>query len=156
MDDNGHGTHTASTAVGTQYGIAKASTIIAVKVLGANGSGAYSDIIAGIEWVMNTAAASGRPSVANMSLGGPARASLDQAVKNAIKSGVHFAVAAGNAATDADDTSPARGKNSFPIIQTTPDISLKQFRKPIPLVQSTERMRCKHGLSRPWLGLTTR
>jgi cerevisin len=110
VDDNGHGTHTASTAVGAQYGIAKAATVIAVKVLGADGSGAYSDIIAGIEWVMNAASKSGKPSVANMSLGGFASESMDQAVKNAIDSGVHFAVAAGNAAMDAGGTSPARGE----------------------------------------------
>lgn len=110
VDDNGHGTHTASTAVGAQYGIAKAASIIAVKVLGADGNGAYSDIIAGIEWVMNSATTSGKPSVANMSLGGPSSDAIDQAVQNAIDAGVHFAVAAGNAAVDADSTSPARGK----------------------------------------------
>jgi subtilisin family serine protease len=113
VDDNGHGTHTASTAVGAQYGIAKAATVVAVKVLGANGNGAYSDIIAGIEWVMNAASKSGKPSIANMSLGGSASESMDQAVKNAIAAGVHFAVAAGNAAMDADGTSPARGEDLY-------------------------------------------
>lgn len=108
IDDNGHGTHTASTAVGAQYGIAKAAAIIAVKVLDSAGNGAYSDIIAGIEWVMNAAIASGKPSVANMSLGGPSSDAIDQAVNNAIEAGVHFAVAAGNAGEDADGTSPAR------------------------------------------------
>ncbi|CAG7846095.1 Aqualysin-1; AltName: Full=Aqualysin-I; Flags: Precursor [Serendipita indica DSM 11827] len=106
-DDSGHGTHTASTAAGAQYGIAKAANIIAVKVLGASGNGGYSDIIAGIEWVMQQAAASGRPSVANMSLGGPQDSTLDNAVKNAIASGVHFAIAAGNTGTDASFSSPS-------------------------------------------------
>jgi len=109
-DGNGHGTHTASTAVGARYGIAKAANIIAVKVLSDAGNGPNSDIIAGIEWVMNAALASGRSSIANMSLGSGQDDAMDEAVKNAIAAGVHFAVAAGNAATDASGTSPARGK----------------------------------------------
>ncbi|KAG5636157.1 hypothetical protein DXG03_005097, partial [Asterophora parasitica] len=39
-DGNGHGTHVAGTVGGSQYGVAKAVSIIAVKVLGDDGSGA--------------------------------------------------------------------------------------------------------------------
>lgn len=106
-DGNGHGTHTAGTAVGAKYGVATAARIIAIKVLSDQGSGAYSDIISGIDYALKTYQSSGRPGVATMSLGGPNSAALDAAVSNAISKGLHFSIAAGNAATDAKNTSPA-------------------------------------------------
>jgi subtilisin family serine protease len=41
-----------------------------VKVLGCTGSGTYEGVIAGIDWTVTDAKKRGRPSVANMSLGG--------------------------------------------------------------------------------------
>src|SRR5204862_6043559 len=64
----GHGTHVAGTIGGATYGVAKAVQLVSVRVLGCDGSGSYSQIIAGIEWVTAHAA---KPAVANMSLGGP-------------------------------------------------------------------------------------
>ena len=43
-DGNGHGTHCAGTAVSKPYGVAKASHVIAVKVLNDKGSGNTSDV----------------------------------------------------------------------------------------------------------------
>lgn len=104
-DCQGHGTHVASTAVGTVYGIAKKATVHAVRVLGCNGSGSNSGVIAGVDWV---AANHIPPAVANMSLGGGNSAALDTAVKNAIAAGVPFAVAAGNSNANACTGSPNR------------------------------------------------
>lgn len=50
-DDQGHGTHCAGTAAGSTYGVAKNANLIAVKVLGADGSGSNSGVLQGIEWV---------------------------------------------------------------------------------------------------------
>jgi cerevisin len=47
-DGNGHGTHCAGTIASGKYGVAKAANVIAVKVLGSNGSGSMSDVIAGV------------------------------------------------------------------------------------------------------------
>ncbi|WP_293170131.1 S8 family peptidase [Oceanithermus sp.] len=104
-DGNGHGTHVAGTVGGTTYGVAKDVTLHPVRVLDANGSGTTSGVIAGVDWVANNHQS---PAVANMSLGGGVSTSLDDAVRNAIASGVTFAVAAGNEDTDACNGSPAR------------------------------------------------
>ena len=51
-DCNGHGTHVAGTIAGQNYGVAKAATIVAVRVLDCTGSGYSSSVIAGINWVI--------------------------------------------------------------------------------------------------------
>ncbi|QKW11381.1 MULTISPECIES: S8 family serine peptidase [unclassified Micromonospora] len=92
-DCNGHGTHVAGTVGGTAYGVAKATRLVAVKVLNCQGSGTNAGVIAGIDWVTANAV---KPAVANMSLGGGANTSVDNAVINSINAGITYAVAAGN------------------------------------------------------------
>ncbi|WP_343043523.1 S8 family peptidase [Streptomyces harbinensis] len=104
-DGNGHGTHVASTAAGTAYGVAKNADIVAVKVLNDAGSGTTASVVGGIDWV--TGNASG-PSVANVSLGGGADTTLDQAVRNSIAAGIVYAVSAGGSNANAANYSPAR------------------------------------------------
>lgn len=106
-DCQGHGTHVAGTAGGRIYGVAKGATLVSVRVLDCAGSGYYSGIIAGLDWV-SAHHKPGAPAVANMSLGGPASSALDQAVKNSIADGVSYTVAAGNSSTNACKFSPAR------------------------------------------------
>ncbi|MGW6529587.1 S8 family peptidase [Streptomyces venezuelae] len=107
QDGNGHGTHVATTIAGKTYGVAKKAKIVAVRVLDNNGSGTTAGVVAGIDWVTSNHAA-GAPAVANMSLGGGASTTLDNAVQKSIADGVSYAVAAGNANTNAANTSPAR------------------------------------------------
>ncbi|MET8765256.1 S8 family peptidase [Lentzea sp. NPDC004782] len=105
QDGNGHGTHVAGTIAGSQYGVAKAAKIVAVRVLDDGGSGSTEGVIDGIDWVAKNAV---KPAVANMSLGGLVSSSLDDAVRRAIAAGVTFAIAAGNSSVDASTASPAR------------------------------------------------
>jgi subtilisin family serine protease len=95
-DCNGHGTHVAGTVAGAAYGVAKAARLVSVRVLGCDGSGSFSGIIAGMDWV----AANGTlPAVANISIGGlvPQRsASVDAATASLVASGVTVSLAAGN------------------------------------------------------------
>ncbi|KAG8701009.1 subtilisin-like serine protease [Ceratobasidium sp. 394] len=104
-DGNGHGTHTAGTAVGTTYGVATSAKIVAVKVCSDSGSCASSDIIAGVNYAVSHASG---PTVATISLGGGADSAIDSAVSSGISKGVHFTIAAGNSNVDARNTSPAR------------------------------------------------
>lgn len=107
-DGNGHGTHCAGSAVGARFGVAKQAGIISVKVLSDTGSGTTSDIISGINWIVTNAAATGRPGVILMALGGGVSVALDNAVVAATNAGVHVVVAAGGSGTDAGNSSPSR------------------------------------------------
>lgn len=106
-DCNGHGTHVSSIAAGTRYGVAKAATITPVRVLGCDGSGTTSGVIAGLDWIASQYVA-GTPAVVNMSLGGGASSSLDTAVNGLVNRGITVVVAAGNSKTDSCTSSPAR------------------------------------------------
>lgn len=103
-DCQGHGTHVAGTVGGNTVGVAKGVLLVPVRVLDCTGSGSWSQVIAGVDWV--TANHQG-PSVANMSLGGDYIQSLNDAVARSIASGVTYAIAAGNSGLDACAASPA-------------------------------------------------
>ena len=116
-DCNGHGTHVAGTVGGSTYGVAKAVSLVAVRVLNCSGSGTTSGVIAGINWV--TSKHTTGKAVANMSLGGSASSSLDTAVNNSIQDGIVYAVAAGNSNASACNYSPARVGNAITVGATT-------------------------------------
>ncbi|MFD4507710.1 S8 family peptidase [Streptomyces sp. NPDC058457] len=103
-DGNGHGTHVAGIIAGTRYGVAKKARIVSVRVLDDTGAGTTAQVIAGVDWVTSHAR---RPAVANLSLGGYHSAQLDTAVRNSIRAGVTYAVAAGNDGLPAARYSPA-------------------------------------------------
>lgn len=122
-DCNGHGTHVAGTVGGTTWGVAKAVTLVAVRVLDCQGSGSNSGVIGGINWVTSDHAA-GQPAVANMSLGGGASQAIDDAVNASINDGVTYAIAAGNGDAlgnpqPACNYSPARVANAITVGATT-------------------------------------
>ena len=109
-DQNGHGTHVAGTVAAIDndegvIGVAPGAEVVSVRVLDRRGSGSYSGVIAGIDYVRVTALPG---DVANMSLGGPASSAVDNAVKAAAAAGIYFCVAAGNDYGNADSYSPAR------------------------------------------------
>ncbi|KAG6006639.1 Cuticle-degrading protease [Claviceps pusilla] len=108
-DGNGHGTHCAGTVGSKTYGVAKKTKLYGIKVLNNSGSGSYSVIIAGMDYVAQDAKSRRCPRgvIASMSLGGGYSASINQAAAALVRSGVFIAVAAGNSNRDAQDTSPA-------------------------------------------------
>ena len=111
-DCNGHGTHVAGTIGGTKYGVAKNVNLVAVKVLSCSGSGQYSGVIKGLDFVAKNHATK---SVANMSLGGPFSLALEDAVNALVASGVVLVVAAGNEGVNACSTSPASTSSAITV-----------------------------------------
>ncbi|KAF9073565.1 peptidase S8/S53 domain-containing protein [Rhodocollybia butyracea] len=125
-DANGHGTHCAGTIGSKSYGVAKKAQLYGVKVLGSNGSGTMSDVVAGVEWAAKaandkrkSASSKHKGSVANMSLGGGKSPTLDQMVNKATELGLHFAVAAGNENRDACNSSPAAAEKAITVGAST-------------------------------------
>ncbi|KAF5355170.1 hypothetical protein D9756_005697 [Leucocoprinus leucothites] len=134
VDGNGHGSHCAGTIASRKYGVAKKANVIAVKVLGSNGSGTMSDVVGGVVWAAQQSLAKAKAaakelaqtgktkhkgSVANMSLGGGKSPALDQAVDRAVATGLHFAVAAGNDNRDACKYSPAASERAVTVGAST-------------------------------------
>jgi len=110
-DQNGHGTHCAGTAAGSTVGIAKSANIVAVRVLGADGSGTLNGVIAGCNEVGNRN--SNRPCVGSMSLGASYSAPVNNAVTACVNSGCTMVVAAGNSNANACNFSPASTPSSI-------------------------------------------
>ncbi|KAI3343416.1 subtilisin-like protease PR1K [Ustulina deusta] len=108
-DGNGHGTHVAGTIGSATYGVAKKVSLYAVKVLDADGSGTNSGVIAGMDFVVSDAPSRDCPKgvVVNLSLGGGVSSSVNDAAASVVSAGNFMAVAAGNDAQDASNSSPA-------------------------------------------------
>jgi subtilisin family serine protease len=117
QDCDGHGTHVAGTAVGTNVGVAPGARLIPVRVMDCNGEGSVVDIVAALEWIGNDA--SRRPAVVNMSLGGllstQQATNMANAINGLIQLGVPVVVAAGNSTIDACDVSPAQVQNAITV-----------------------------------------
>lgn len=107
QDCQGHGTHVAGTVAGRTYGVARKANLISVRVLGCDGKGTWSGIIAGLDWVAKNAK---QPAVLNGSLGGDLSEAVNNAATALSDAGVLPVIAAGNEAKDACQVSPASAR----------------------------------------------
>lgn len=111
-DLNGHGSHCAGVVAAKNntegvVGVCANAKVIAVKVLSYRGSGTVSTIIQGLDYVGKNLIPE-KLNVVNMSLGGSASTTLDNAVKNLAELGAYVVVAAGNSAKPVTSFSPSR------------------------------------------------
>lgn len=120
-DGNGHGTHVAG-SIGAKddatgvVGVAPGARIYAARVLNNQGSGSWSNVICGVDWVTANAASLGIK-VANMSLAGGGSDdgncgnsnsdALHKAICASVAAGVTYVVAAGNENVDFKSSVPA-------------------------------------------------
>ncbi|KAK9764220.1 hypothetical protein K7432_008463 [Basidiobolus ranarum] len=111
-DVNGHGTFVAGVAIGRKFGVAKKAKLISIKALNSNGSGRLSDVLKGVQWVVEEHIRNvGQKSIINLSLSADFSQAANEAVEAAINLGIHFAIAAGNDKQDACKFSPASVKS---------------------------------------------
>ncbi len=108
------GTHVAGIIGSITYGVAKQIKLKAVKVLDCDGSGSSFTISAGIVYILNNidalrgGSAATKKLVANLSLGGPASSTIDNAIQQLINANIAVSVAAGNENDNACNYSPSR------------------------------------------------
>ncbi|KAF5026740.1 hypothetical protein F66182_1159 [Fusarium sp. NRRL 66182] len=128
-DGQGHGTHVAGTIGSTTYGVAKKTSLFAIKVLDDNGDGTNSAVIAGMDFVTShpTSEACPKGVVVNMSLGGLFSAAINSAAKSIVDAGHFLAVAAGNEGVDAAGSSPASEPSACTVGATTRNDTLAYY-----------------------------
>ena len=107
-DCDGHGSHTAGTAVGLTVGFAKDAHAVSVRILDCNGSGTVSNTVAALDWVAQHAQ---KPAVVLLSLGiqaGSWSRILEDSTRTLIqKYGITVVAASGNSQVDACYIAPA-------------------------------------------------
>lgn len=123
FDGNSHGTHCSGLIGSKTFGVCKDANLYAIKVLGSDGSGSTSSVIAGIEAAFKfhtqqkTLSGKRVKTIVSMSLGGGKSFALNKAVLATIKDlNFYFAAAAGNEDSDSCNTSPASVKEIFTVM----------------------------------------
>lgn len=134
QDGNGHGTHVAGIIAGSgamsggsYRGIAPAADLYIAKVLDDQGNGRTSNVIAGLEWVVDQGV-----SIVNLSLGSDGSCdgtdALSEACDAAVAEGVCIMVAAGNAGPDSHSVgSPGCARDVITIGASTDEDTITSF-----------------------------
>ena len=102
-DDNCHGTHVAGTIAGKTCGIAPKAEILPVKVLSADGSGEWNDVIRGLDFARTWRSGDKKVKIISMSLSSGSsqitateKTNLETAINKCVEAGILVVVSAGN------------------------------------------------------------
>lgn len=120
---NGHGTHVAGLIAGKQYGVNKRAKIVGVQVLDDQGLGSWAVLVRGLEWLSKQK----NKGIVNISIGGSPSDAVDGVIKQLVDHGWKIVVAAGNEASDACGTTPARSAAALTVGATNKQNRLAQF-----------------------------
>lgn len=112
-DCHGHGTHVAGTVGSTTYGVAKATRLVPVRVMGCDGKGTGLAFFYGLIWIYNNHV--GTQSVITMSLGAAQNDTIDEFIQIGVDAGYVMTSAAGNETDDACKYSPAHAPNGISV-----------------------------------------
>ena len=107
VDCHGHGTHTASLAVGTVSGVAKKAILHSVRVANCKGVAETAAIVKGLQFVEKVVKQQNWKAVVSLSLGGDKDATMESALTSLLSKGIPAVCAAGNTAQDSSHFSPA-------------------------------------------------
>lgn len=123
VDDTGHGTHVAGTVGSATYGVAKACTLVSVKISNATHY-LFSDLLNGMDWALNDMLANNRTgqSVVNISGGGAYSGLVNNAVLAAYRQGMTLVAAAGNGNRSVFQISPASGAGVIAVASVGRDL----------------------------------
>jgi len=156
FDDQGHGSHCGGTTAGTgaptyeHPGMAPQAHLVGVKVLGADGSGSFSGVMAGMQWTIDTMHQY-NTKIASMSLGGPGAIewtsseedSVNRQANKMVRSGIALFIAAGNNAVSAQIGTPGSAEDVITVGALDKDTSIAVYSSQGP----TEEGRVKPNLA---------
>ncbi|KAI8875730.1 subtilisin-like protein [Backusella circina FSU 941] len=114
-DNNGHGTFVAGVCCGTTYGVAKKAKIVSVKTLDDEGNGKLSDLLIGLQWIVE------------QHLNQTNAKTTNDAIEQAISHGIHFSIAAGNYGEDACKYSPGSATGAITVGAIDEDDSVSYY-----------------------------
>lgn len=127
---SGHGSHISGIIGGVSVGVAKGVSIVPVRVYGCMMEGPLSQVLQGLNYVLEAARAAARQgirSVVNLSFGTERSPSLDQLVRTLVAEGIVVVAAAGNEGRDACSVSPAGEPAVLTVGATDEDDAMSVF-----------------------------
>jgi subtilisin family serine protease len=128
VDCVGHGTHVAGVIAGKSFGVAKKAKVISVRVLGCAGFGYTSNLIAGLQFVLDDVKTNNRrPAVVSMSLIAPDSSSVNSMVRQVFEQGIPVVTAAGNTDQDSCKFSPASEPTAITVAASNRDDTRPSF-----------------------------
>lgn len=140
FDDQGHGSHCGGTTAGTgaptyeHPGMAPQAHLVGVKVLGADGSGSFAGVMAGMQWTIDTMHQY-NTRIASMSLGGPGAIewtsseedSVNRQANAMVRAGIALYIAAGNNAVSAQIGTPGSAEDVITVGALDKDTSIAEY-----------------------------